>query len=297
MHIPVFFLYFLCGMLLMAVIVLCIKLYLIRKSIGEINAGLEEHLAVDTNTLLTVSSRDKRVRVLAAGLNRQLVLLREQRLKYQNGDREQKEAVANISHDLRTPLTAICGYLHLLSTEEKSVEAKRYLGLIENRVAVMVQLTEELFRYSLIRSKPEALCFSSVDIGKVLEESLAAYYAVFTQRGIVPEIVMPKKRVVRELNQNALSRIFENLLGNALKYSDGDFKVTLYEDGRVCFENTAAGLDGVLVGKIFDRFFSVEAAKEAGGLGLSIAKTFTAQMGGQIWAEYQEGKLVVTVVF
>lgn len=297
MFIPMSFLYFLCGILLTALFFVSVKLYLIRKSMEEICKELKEHLSMDTNTLLTVSSRDKWVCAIAEKLNQQLRVLRKERLRYQQGDRELKEAVTNISHDLRTPLTAICGYLHLLSFEKRTEMTKHYLKLIENRVGVMTELTEELFQYSVILTKPEELSIAPVDMGNVLEESLAAFYAAFTTRGIVPEIEMPKIRVIREVNKNALARIFENLIGNALKYSDGDFNVVLYEDGRICFSNMAGELNEVLVGRIFDRFFTVETARKSSGLGLSIAKNFTVRMGGKIWAEYREGRLIVTVMF
>ena len=263
----------------------------------EICEELKEHLSMDTNTLLTISSRDKWVCAIAEKLNQQIRVLREERLRYQQGDRELKEAVTNISHDLRTPLTAICGYLHLLSFEERIEMIKHYFKLIENRVGAMMGLTEELFQYSVILTKPEELSIVPVDMGNVLEESLAAFYAAFTTRGIVPEIEMPKVRVIREVNKNALARIFENLIGNALKYSDGDFNVVLYEDGRICFSNMAGELNEVAVGRIFDRFFTVETARKSSGLGLSIAKNFTVRMGGKIWAEYLEGRLIVTVMF
>ncbi len=297
MFVPVFFLYFLCGILLTALIFVSVKLYLIRKSMEEICEELKEHLSMDTNTLLTISSRDKWVCAIAEKLNQQIRVLREERLRYQQGDRELKEAVTNISHDLRTPLTAICGYLHLLSFEERIEMIKHYFKLIENRVGAMMGLTEELFQYSVILTKPEELSIVPVDMGNVLEESLAAFYAAFTTRGIVPEIEMPKVRVIREVNKNALARIFENLIGNALKYSDGDFNVVLYEDGRICFSNMAGELNEILVGRIFDRFFTVETARKSSGLGLSIAKNFTVRMGGKIWAEYLEGRLIVTVMF
>lgn len=297
MFIPVFFPYFLCGVLLIALIFIGVKLYLIRKNMEEICEELKEHLGMDTNTLITISSRDKWVCAIAEKLNLQLRVLREERLRYQRGDRELKEAVTNISHDLRTPLTAICGYLHLLSLEERPEMIKHYLELIENRVGVMTGLTEELFQYSVILTKPEELSIAPVDMGNVLEESLAAFYAAFTTRGIVPEIEIPKIRVIREVNKNAVARIFENLIGNALKYSDGDFNVVLYEDGRICFSNMASELNEVLVGRIFDRFFTVETARKSSGLGLSIAKNFTVRMGGEIWAEYRDGRLIVTVMF
>lgn len=293
----VIFLIFPCAILFTVSIVLGVKIYLGRKSMGEICRGLDFILGTDTNALLTVSSRDKYVCAMAGELNRHLRVLKEQRQKYQDGDRELKEAVTNISHDLRTPLTAACGYLHLLAQEDLSAEAARYLALVENRVQAMAGLTEELFRYFVVLSGEKELILAPVDVGNVLEESLAAFYAAFTERGIVPEIKIPEKRVVRDLDRMALARIFENLLGNALKYSDGDLEVVLAQNGEVCFSNAAAGLDGVLVGRIFDRFFSVAAAADTCGLGLSIAKTFTDRMGGQIFAKYQEERLFVTVKF
>lgn len=103
-----------------------------------------------------------------------------------NGDRELKEAVTNISHDLRTPLTAICGYLDLLEREDKSEAATRYLSLIENRVQALKQLTEELFRYSVILSTANDMNLEAVNINGVLEESVAAFYVALTERGITP---------------------------------------------------------------------------------------------------------------
>ncbi len=291
--------YILCVALFVSLLLLCMKLYRIKRGIKEICKELSKLSTLDTNNLLTVSTHDKWVCKMAAELNRQLRALREERLKYRRGDQSLKESVTNISHDLRTPLTAILGYLHLLSEEENSVNVKHYLAQIENRVGVMKELTEELFRYSVIVTKPEEQTKTMVpiDIGNILVESLTAFYAAFTTHNIVPEIHIPKTRVIRELDKSALARVFENLIGNALKYSDGDFVVTLYEDGRICFSNMASGLDKVLVGKIFDRFFTVETAKESSGLGLSIAKMLTVRMGGRIWAKYLEGRLVVTVMF
>ncbi|MCM1145682.1 MAG: HAMP domain-containing histidine kinase [Blautia sp.] len=287
----------LCGILSAIIAALCLKLYLVKKSIKEICTEFMEHLETDTNTLISISSNDRHVRYLAASLNSQLRLLRSQRQRYLNGDRELKNAVTNISHDLRTPLTAICGYLDLLENEDMSEDAARYLGFIENRIHAMKQLTEELFRYSVVISNIETMSFEKVNINSVLEESIATFYAVFMERGITPTICLPEKKIVRTLNKAALSRIFGNLLSNALKYSDGDLDITLRENGEILFTNTAAGLNEVQVGRLFDRFFSVEAAGNSTGLGLAIAKALTEQMHGTIGARYEEGRLEVSVRF
>ena len=125
--------YILCVLLLLAVLLLLWKIQLLRRSAEELRRGLQERLETDTNTLLSIPSRDKAMCRLAAGLNSQLRLLRQERRRCQQGDRELKDAVTNISHDLRTPLTAICGYLDLLEGEEMSETAARYLASIRGR--------------------------------------------------------------------------------------------------------------------------------------------------------------------
>ena len=284
------------GILLLIIFVLLAKVYFLRKSAQEISEAFRDRLTADTNTLIDISTRDPYMRQLAADINMQLRLLRKQRHKYLTGDRELKEAVTNISHDLRTPLTAICGYLDLLEREEKSENTARYLSLIENRVDAMKQLTEELFRYSVILSTEE-MAMETVHINGVLEESIAAFYGALTNRGIQPDIRITENRIERQLNREALGRVFSNILNNALKYSDGDLEVFLHDDGEIIFSNTASRLNEVQVGKLFDRFFTVEAARNSNGLGLAISKTLVEQMGGSISAELTNNKLIIYIRF
>lgn len=272
------------------------KIIFMKKSIDEISTMFRERLLEETNTQIRVSSGDKHIRKLAEEMNQELLILGRQRRKYLKGDRELKEAVTNISHDLRTPLTAISGYLELLEGEEKSRDAERYLSFVKDRTQAMKALTEELFSYTVVRTaelpKPE-----EVDISRALEESLLSFFGAMTQKGIVPEIKLPRERVIRRLNPAALNRVFGNVLSNAVKYSEGDLMVELLENGEVRFSNRAPDLDKVQVEKLFDRFFTVEGARYSTGLGLSIAKSLTQQMGGRIFAEYKNGKLIIHLFF
>ena len=140
----------LCVILALVCVFLGVKLFCLQRGIDEVCEEFQEKMEEDTNTLITVSGGDRRVRRLAAQINGQLRLLRKERRTLQNGDLELKEAVTNISHDLRTPLTAICGYLDLLEREEKSKNVNRYLKMIRDRSEALKKLTEELFRYSVI---------------------------------------------------------------------------------------------------------------------------------------------------
>ena len=285
------------GILALLSAALAVKLILIRKGIVEIRDKFGQRLQSDTNLLIDVSTRDRKVRDLAEDLNRQLTVLRKEHNRYETGDRELKEAVTNISHDLRTPLTSICGYLELLRDEEVSPAGREYLSAVEERTGALKSLTEELFRYTIVTGETEELIREAVDVGRVLEGSLGAYYAVLKQKGITPEIKIPENKVERLLNENALSRVFGNILSNAVKYSDGDLTVKLTEEGTVSFSNHAAGLTDVQAARLFDRFYTVNTARKSTGLGLSIARNLTEKMGGEITAECKDGVLTVRVYF
>lgn len=283
------------GVLALIIIVLIIKIYLLKKSAGEIKNAFTERLETDTNTLIDISSRDRQMRALAGSINTQLRVLRNQRWRFQQGDAELKNAVTNISHDLRTPLTAIYGYLDLLEMQEKSADAERYLKIIRERCEMLNRLTEELFRYSVVIAAGEQLKTENIILNNVLEESVAAFYATLVAHNITPEIILPEKKVICIADSSAVSRIFSNLLNNAVKYSGGDLKIILKENGSIIFENKAPGLDDVQVGRFFDRFYTVEAARQSTGLGLAITRTLAAQMGGKAFAQYHSGRLKITV--
>lgn len=283
--------------LAICVLILVGYLWSLHSSIREVAEELEEKLELDTNTLLSISSGDRAVRMLAARINDQLRGLRKERLRLQNGDAELKAAITNISHDLRTPLTAICGYLDLLEQENHTENARRYLAVIRERTYAMSTLTEELFQYSVITATAEELKIERVSLNDVLEQSLLGLYGVFSGRGIVPDIQMPDRQILRSLDENALRRIFDNILNNAAKYSEGDLTVRLKTDGTVQFSNKAENLSRVQAEQLFDRFFTVETAEGSTGLGLSIAKFLTEKMGGDIRVEYENGNLHIFVCF
>ena len=241
--------------LILVIILLLIKIHLLRKSAKEIECSFSEKLITDSNTLIDISSNDKYMCHLANEINIQLRKLRAERRKFQKGDIELKNAVTNVSHDLRTPLTAIYGYLDLLEQEEKSEKVNRYIAVIKNRTEMLKQLTEELFRYSVILTSEEDLKIEPITINNVLEESIASFYTILKEKQISPKIILPQKKIVRNLDRSALSRIFANLLNNAVKYSNGDLEVTLFENGEIQtavftsastvrgFVNAVSGLD------------------------------------------------------
>ncbi len=276
---------------------LLLKVRLLHRAAKEMEEAFLDRLRTDSNVLLDTSSCDPYMRGLASGINTGLRRLRLERHRYQQGDLELKNAVTNISHDLRTPLTAVCGYLDLLKKEQMSDTARRYLEIIEERTEVLKQLTEELFRYSMTLSSEESENLEELPLNRILEDSLSAYYAVLKGCRIVPEVSMPDADVCRRVNRSALIRIFANILSNAVKYSDGDLAVTLRDTGEVIFQNHASSLTEVEAGRLFDRFYTVENAAGSTGLGLSIARILTERMGGTIDGELEQGVLTIRLCF
>ena len=293
-----FWLWILVAVLFIIIVFLTIKICLMKKSAQEISEAFLDRLTEDTNTLIDISSRDRHMRELAREINIQLNKLKEERHRFQQGDRELKDAVTNISHDIRTPLTAVCGYLDLLDREEKSEDAARYLKIIRSRTEILRQLTEELFRYSVFTSSADGTPAEPVVLNRLLEESISAFYAVLRQRKITPRITLSEEKVRRTLSRSACSRLFGNLISNALKYSDGDLEITLKDTGEIIFSNHASRLDEIQVGRLFDRFYTVEtASSRSNGLGLSIARALTEQMGVSISAGYEDGILRICILF
>lgn len=294
----VFWLCCLIGILTVIILCLVIKICLLKRSAEQIAKSFHERMTIDTNTMIDLPSRDKDMQSLANSINTELKKLKNDRHRYQQGDTELKNAVTNISHDLRTPLTAICGYLDMLDHEEQTENSQRYLRIIRGRTEIMKQLTEELFRYSVFTTVSNGTSSEPVILNSMLEDSLSAFYTALKQSRITPSVSLPDQKVQRLLNRNALSRIFANIIGNAVKYSDGDLEITLSEEGEVCFSNHADKLDEIQVGRLFDRFYTVEtASSDATGLGLSIARALTEQMGGSISAQYTDGIITVKVSF
>ena len=277
--------------------ILVVKLYLIKHSIKEIKNGFTDVLESDTNNIITISSSDKDIKALTINLNNNLIELRNQKLKYENGNQELKKIITNISHDLRTPLTAINGYIDLLKEEDISKTQEKYLKIVQRKSNELKELTEQLFEFSKtmdvdINIKKENCC-----INEILEETLISYYNIFKEKNIIPTVLICNEKIYKAINKNSLIRIFENILSNVLKYSSGDFKVELKNNGEIIFSNKATSLDATTVQKIFDRYFTVENAKRSTGLGLAIAKQLVELNSGSIEANFIKDMLTIKIKF
>ncbi len=259
---------------------LAIKLFFIKKSIKEIRIKLSRILKEDTNSLITIDTKNKEIVNLANTLNFELKNLRKERLQYENGNQELKRSITNISHDIRTPLTAISGYIDLIKSNTDKQE--KYIEIIERKTTDLINLTEQLFDFSKTIDIAPNIKKEKICINELLEELFANFYIVFKEKNIIPQIELIDEKVYKLIDKNTITRVFENIVSNAIKYSNGDFKVKLDENGKITFSNKANSLDATTVEKIFDRYYTVENAKKSTGIGLSIAKQLVELNGGNI---------------
>ena len=274
------------------------KLIALYQSLNMIGEDVHWILSEDTNQQIRMVYSDRRLYRLVKRLEEDLLELRRNRLAYEKGNAELKNAVANISHDLRTPLTAIIGYTELMLEKDRPEDETRYLTIIHKRCDNLRKLTDELFNYSVTVVEPDGdIILEDVDIRDVIAQCLADFYPDLNSKNILPVIHLPDKPVVQKLNQEYLLRIFANLISNAIKYSDGDLIIDLSETGEIQFQNHAKKLDKVQTERLFDRFYTLDSSRESTGLGLSVAKLLVERMNGRIDSVYEDGILKIMIGF
>ena len=276
---------------------LTVKVILIKKDIKNMTHSLTTIINTDTNKLMTVITPDKDLKKLTGVLNHSLKELRELEIEYKQGNQSLKSAITNISHDLRTPLTAIRGYVELMEDENLNQRQRDYLKIIDEKVKDLGELTEQLFDFSKNVDLQQKIKVSPTCINEVLIDSTVSFYSLFKKYHITPQLDICEEKVIRNLNENMLKRVFENIISNAIKYSQSDFKIKMTPDGVIEFSNQTASLDCTSLGKLFDRYYTVQDSKKSNGIGLSIAKQLVDLSGGKIEASYREKVLKIRIRF
>lgn len=283
--------------LILIIIFLIYKLLNFNHSIKEITIATNEILNNDTNQLITTSTSNKNINDLANNLNKHLKEIRKQELQYKVGNRELQESITNISHDIRTPLTAIKGYIDLIKKEKFKKNKLNYLKVIETKSEDLINLTEQLYDYSKCLDLKDKIVKEKICINDILENVLLSYYSLIKEKKINPKINISEKKIYRNIDKNMAVRIFENVISNAIKYTDKDIQISLFENGKIIIKNKSHLLDSTSIGKIFDRYYTVESGSKTSGIGLSIAKQLVEINDGTITAKYIKGYLIIEIIF
>ena len=288
-------LYFIVFILLALVIILSVRMMALSRSVNLLTEELDMILSEEPTVLLHTSSVTWSVKKLVERINVELKKLLKIKSQYSKGILDLKCSAENVAHDIRTPLTAIKGYVDLLEKEEISSDGRKYLEIIKDRVEYMKALTDELF-LSLSMKNRGIKTLEEIDAKSILEEALVSYYSEFQMKNIEPEIVLPENRVRIKGDEKALYRVYLNIITNALKYGE-DFKVEMNEKGDTVFSNYSPSLDSVDVNRLLDRYYTISDAKASSGIGLSISKEIIEEMGGELRVKLEENRLYLSLSF
>lgn len=278
------------------VITLFLRVVAINNEIDYISRDFGDILEKDTNILLSLSSGERSLKRLVDSLNKEIKVLLSLKREYSKGIFDIKKSAENIAHDIRTPLTAVKGYVNLLEKEDLSEEGRKYLEIIKSRVDYMKNMTEELF-LSLSMKSRGVVTLSDIDAKSILEEALVSYLVEFEKKDIIPRVVTPKDKVIIKADSKALYRIYVNIISNALKYSEGEFGVEMDEKGNTTFSNYAPNMNSVEANRLLDRYYTISDAKASSGIGLSISKEIVEEMGGSMRVRLEKGRLYISITY
>lgn len=288
--------------ILIAIIIVLIAIIIgykreFRRIKKEINNNLNDYVNIKTKFV------DKDLEALVAEVN--LIFDSKQKVVAEKNKREEelRASIANMSHDLRTPLTSIMGYLQMIRLENVSEDDKNeYMDILEKRTKSLQQLISSFYDLSRIEGNEYNFQYKKVNLSNILCENIAVFYNDFINNNIEPIIEIDEN--IKEIisDEGAITRIFSNLIGNTIKHGENFVKITLKQNDNVIiteFINKATGLTEENVDKLFERFYTVDKSRSDRntGLGLYITKVLVEKLGHNIYATLKDNDLVISIAW
>ena len=287
-----------CG--LIAIIIVLISIIIgykreFRRINKEISNNLDEYVNIKTKSV------DKDVENLVENIN--LIFDSKQKVVAEKKKKEEelRASISNMSHDLRTPLTSIIGYLQMIKSEKPSeADKKEYMDIVEKRTKSLQKLISSFYDLSRIEGNEYNFNYKKVNLSNVLCENIAVFYNDFINNNIEPVIEIEEgiKEIISD--EGAITRIFSNLIGNMIKHGENYVKISLKKENDIIiteFTNKATGLTQENVDKLFDRFYTVDNSRSDRntGLGLYITKVLVEKLGYNITAKLENENLKIKI--
>lgn len=294
---------FIIGLSLTILIVFLIIFILKTKEINRLTLELKKLNSEGKIEKLRLSLPNKNIENLIVEINTLIDDKRKMENAYKAKDMELREAIANMSHDLRTPLTSIMGYVYLLNDDKlNKEERKEYLKIIEKRSLVLNDLITDFYGLSRIQADQYEIKFEPVNLELVLGEIIAAFYETLDYKFGEPEINIEEGLGLVLGDKQALNRIFTNLIENIIKHGEGEVKISLKKKNKYIvmeFSNKAEELESKDVNRIFEKFFTKDRMRtgQNTGLGLAIVKLLVEKQGQKIEAKKVENRLVINIIW
>ena len=263
-----------------------------QAKLRAISDKLKEIIEKDSDEQITVFTENKDLMELAAQINALLEKYLKTKADYRRSEITSKKMLSNISHDIKTPMTVILGYLEIMQLSETLSD--EMLKKVERKAQSVMELINQFFTLSKIESGDMDIELSRVDICEICRESVLDFYELLSNKKFYVKVDMPETPIYIQGNKEALQRILFNLISNVIRYgADGKYLgISLRDDDRnvyVDVTDKGKGIDKAFADSIFDRLFTMEDSRnrniQGNGLGLTIAKNLAQRLGGTITLE------------
>ncbi|SHJ15996.1 Signal transduction histidine kinase [Clostridium cavendishii DSM 21758] len=277
-------------------IIMILKLFSYKKQIRNITTQIKEFKERKTNKIISTEIYDKDIDELCSEINEYLLLYKKNEQEKIIFENTLKQGTANISHDLRTPLTSIIGYLRLLKNNEiDKEEALEILTTKSNKLKILI---DDFFELASIESDDYELDIKKLNLTNIVRDETLSLYEAFNAKEINPIINILDKPLFIMGDIESLERIIGNLLSNALKYAEKEVSITLKTSNNKAIleiSNICKNIVEEDVLHMFDRFYMADKVRkgEGVGLGLSIVKSLIDKLDGTITSELKENKLSI----
>ena len=261
-----------------------------RRTTKELKEQLEFICENESNKEITINSFNKEIIEISKTINKIIKRDKDNEIKLRKMQSSLKTTLVSISHDLRTPLTSISGYIQLLEkgdiTEEKKLE---YIKIINGRVDIVKNMLDLLFEFIRLENDDVSLSIEKVNVCDVLRDTIVMYYYDFVEKmgDKEPIIIIPEKDIIIDADKEALMRIFNNIIYNSLIHGDTSYRIELKEvfgKVEISFSNHTNSIEKNDVEMVFEKFFTADKSKskKTTGLGLCISKLLVEKMNGYI---------------
>ena len=286
----------------LAAVYFAVRFFLLKRSLRMATAelkGIAQNL--EENRVLKLEAADRDLEEFLAEINRALSEIRREKNEFARREQEFKKQIENISHDLRTPLTSILGYLKLMDVQNMPEEERESLDTVRRKAEALSRLIGQFYDYSRVTSEDYLPELKEMDLGRLLRETVLDSWREIEERQLEFTFHIPEGPVMIWGNENGAERIIRNLLQNAGRYAGHFLKITLIEGADrvvMTFENDVSDFTQEDADRLFRRFYVKDPSRneQGTGLGLTIAKTLAEKMGGDMRAELvREDRLRFTV--
>ena len=239
---------------------------------------------------------------LSDRLNELLELRRKEKRYYQEKEALIADAYTNLSHDIRTPLTSLDGYVQLMEECENVEEQKRYLSVIHERIHSLNEMLEELFTFTKLKNESYKLELTPCCMNRILKETVFSYYDDWVRMEIQPDIQITEEQLYIYGNRQGLRRVIQNVIKNGLDHGEKKISIVLEHNQNQAvlrITNQVTHPEQIDIDHVFERFYKADMArsKTSSGLGLSIARELVSRMNGKIEARIEKEEFIVEMKF